>query len=422
MGKPAPLTHTEERPETQDHELVSEQEGYFRSHASVQFVASCIQTTRKHGPAWLTPTMLRERYSTKTRLEWLKSRPDTRQGLVTKITSFGKKSSRIMGVEHQVMLIDLTVDSGDATISDYEQSFHPRDLACYGDAADYYVFTVAQIPWKSDAHADREIVGELIKEFLEPRGDKPAILTHLQVRRAIPEKSWQTHIPDDIRGQIARNRLDREAEDPTKPYTAKDEFDCATPQILAKYLPLEDLKPIFQLAMEVMDFAPQSATKTDEPTPAATDSSTDEPKGTPTMLAPATEQEHAHSKPTALLPASNEGDATAGEAKADDTASNSDVSVEEVDASELAEIMPKSDLPPAPSKDETEQKASETDKVVEEAVGDLVAMGSSDSTSKSDPPSSNHKPDGTNPRRDRFRSGDKPKPAVTPPPFPPAKR
>ena len=418
MGKPAPLVHTEGTGVDHDAVLASEQEAYLQANPSIQFVVSCIELIRKYEPSWLAPSQLRERYPSKRRMEWLKHRPDLRQAITMANCGLGKNSARVLGLEKQAELLDTAVDERDISITQYELGFRAQDLACYGDTADLYVFMVESLPWGHDV--DQEFVGHLIKEVLEPRGTHPSILTHFQVRRAINGLTWQDRLPDEILAKIDEDRHDQEELEPTKPFTAQDEFKRATPQIIAKYLPLISLKPIFLKAMEVMGFTPEPIKA--EPVVTSSSDATESPVGTPTMHAPPT-TEHEHSKPTALLPSSLEDAAAPSETKTENADASGEASIEsnELDASEIAELIPASDVPPAPPQEPEAPKASEADKDSEvdksiaAGVAELAAMEVKDAKTTSDPPSSSHKPEGSMSRRDREREKKK---AASPPPLP----
>ncbi len=273
------LLHTD--PDSTDNARAAEAETFLSEHPELQYVSTCIDLLRKANVDWFTSGQLRDAFPANVRMKWFVDRPDIRQRITTELTGLKAGAARKRSTERQAMDIDDAIGV-DCTVQEFDAAFQPDELAVYGDAGAIFKLLLERFPWETNDPLLRELVAMLLDALLEPRGDKPQIMSHLQMRSALPEEHVQERIPLRVRVAVNRARLEHEAEHPSKPFTAEMELAIMTPVTIAAHLDLLEVYHVFKRAGELMAFIPVAA---DE-------------DGTVNML----ETEHPATRPTPLVP------------------------------------------------------------------------------------------------------------------------
>ncbi len=206
---------------------------------------------------WLTLTELREAFPATTRMQAFKSRPDIRQRVTTELTGLRPKAARSKDANFQASLIDSAIDDGDIDLAEFETAFDPTDLVVYMDVSEYWKHfmkeSLARII-EENTPREKEYFAFLLNIFLQYRGELKPILTHLDVRASIQGETWQQRIPMEKRVAVDTARLEQERKAASKPFTAEQELEIVTLQVLVDNLDLTDLVPILQAAGVAMGF------------------------------------------------------------------------------------------------------------------------------------------------------------------------
>ena len=100
--------------------------------------------------------------------------------------------------------------------------------------------------------------------------ERRPILTHLEVRRAIDPRTWQHHVPEELRAKVDAARLEAEAK--ARPFGAQEELAIVTPAFICQHLPLAELKGVLDRAEEALGIPKtgDSVTKKERPRVAET--------------------------------------------------------------------------------------------------------------------------------------------------------
>jgi hypothetical protein len=273
------LLHTD--PDSTDNARAAEAETFLAEHLELQYVSTCIDLLRKANVDWFTSEQLRDAFPANVRMQWFAERPDIRQRITTELTGLKAGAARKRSTERQAMDIDDAIGV-DCTVQEFDAAFQPDELAVYGDAGAIFKLLLERFPWETNDPLLRELVAMLLDALLEPRGDKPQIMSHLQMRSALPEEHVQERIPLRVRVAVNRARLEHEATHPSKPFTAEMELAIMTPATIAAHLDLLEVYHVFKRAGELMAFI-SVATDGDEATNAL---ETEHPATRPTPLIP----------------------------------------------------------------------------------------------------------------------------------------
>jgi hypothetical protein len=219
------LLHTD--PDSTDNARAAEAETFLAEHPELQYVSTCIDLLRKANVDWFTSEQLRDAFPANVRMQWFAERPDIRQRITTELTGLKAGAARKRSTERQAMDIDDAIGV-DCTVQEFDAAFQPDELAVYGDAGAIFKLLLERFPWETNDPLLRELVAMLLDALLEPRGDKPQIMSHLQMRSALPEEHVQERIPLRVRVAVNRARLEHEATHPSKPFTAEMELAIMT--------------------------------------------------------------------------------------------------------------------------------------------------------------------------------------------------
>ncbi len=247
-----------------DETLRREAQQHLASTPALQLIAEILIKLRNVAPAWWHPNDLRSIWDARARMTWYAARPDLRQEITTALTGLPPKAARKKEPEFQAELVDAVIDDGDITTQQFEGAFDPRDLAVYGPAAELWSEMMARLPWENDAAADKELAAWLIEALLAEKSGiggltRTPLVTPLEVRAAIDGQVWQTHVPVEVRVAIDAARVAQERDRPTEPFHARQELAFAKPDILAKSIPLDVLRSVFEMAGRAIGFGAEAA-------------------------------------------------------------------------------------------------------------------------------------------------------------------
>lgn len=290
------MTDASERLEHQgtkdDEALAEEAHAHLARRGPLQLVAELMIKLRGLGLPWWTAEQNRVAWRAAHRMQWLEQRPDLRQLITTKLTGLAPKAARRLTAELQASLVDTAIDAGDIHVGQFEEAFAPPDLVVYGPVREFWKAFRASMPWDQDTPAHQELVAWLLDSLLADRSvlldglvRRTPILTAWQVRSAIEDRVWHTHLPVEIRVQIDRARFARERDQPGQPFHARDDLDIATPAVITKHIPLTVILPVMDFAERAMGFATEVAAPAVE-TKAAEPPAADATVAVPALIAP----------------------------------------------------------------------------------------------------------------------------------------
>ncbi len=247
-----------------DDALRREAQQRLASTPSLQLIAEILIKLRNVAPSWWQPSDLRGVWDARTRMTWYAARPDLRQEITTALTGLPPKAARKKEPEFQAELIDAVIDDGDISTQQFEGAFDPRDLAVYGPAAEVWSEVMARLPWENDAAPEKELAAWLIDALLAEKSGiagmtRTPLVTPFQVRAAIDGQVWQTHLPVEVRVAIDTARVAQEKDRPTEPFHARHELAIAKSEILARSIPLDVLRSVFEMAGRAIGFGAEQA-------------------------------------------------------------------------------------------------------------------------------------------------------------------
>lgn len=250
-----------------DTEMKAEADEHFAGSRPKQVIAKMIVLLRAGQLPSMTDKDMHNRFPPTERMKWYEQRADLRRDVLIDLLHTPEHMARRRNLMRQAEDIEEALVE-DITYKQYEEAFRAEDLATYGDGDAYIRFFVEGFDWTKSDEKSRALIGVLLNEFLAAPGQLKPALTHLQARRALSSVAWQTHVPTDLRAKVDDARLAKQAESPREPFTAKDEMEIVTMLLLAKHLPLEELKPLFLAAMEALGFE-MSTPKPEDTQPSA---------------------------------------------------------------------------------------------------------------------------------------------------------
>lgn len=270
----APLVH--KKPNATDEDLEAEATDELGSNPVRQVMSELFVTARKLDLAWWTPKACLTIYTVDERLKDLDARPDLRvQFLDALVPGMPAKMARRMSPEKQALFINeaLLEDIPHAKV---EGAYAPDLLALYGKIDRLYFQICDAFPWEENTPPHKELIKSFLQSLLnavrEWKGKKltPVLKPH-DVLTAIDSEVWETHVRKDVRVKIRDAWLKLEATTPGKPHTAAMTLEIVTIDGLDD-IPVECLKPLFDLAGKKMGFA--------RPEPVLTDDKPDDNKST----------------------------------------------------------------------------------------------------------------------------------------------
>ncbi len=285
----------------EDDALVEEAHAHLAKSGPLQLVAELLIKLRGLQLPFWTPEQNRVAWRAAHRMQWLEQRPDLRQQITTKLTGLAPKAARRLSSELQASLVDTSIDAGDIDVAQFDEAFAPPDLVVYGPVREFWKSFRASMPWDQDSPVHQELVAWLLGALLADRSllldglvRRTPILTAWQVRSAIEDRVWHTHLPVEVRVAIDRARFARERDQPGQPFHARDDFEIATPAVITQHIPLAVILPVMDVAERAMRFDP--------PTPAVetTNGAAAEPPAAPAVEVPVS---HKSLDATAVTPA-----------------------------------------------------------------------------------------------------------------------
>ncbi|HEU4406540.1 MAG TPA: hypothetical protein VFS43_14840 [Polyangiaceae bacterium] len=266
---PKPLVH-QDAERKDDDVLAREARTFLLATPTVQLVAELLTKLREANLPWWSPEVLRRTWPATERMRWLNERPDIRQRITTALTGLAPKAARKKIADFQAALVDSVVDDGDTTVRAFEEAFSPVELAVYGPVAAFWRAFRERFPWDDRRPAHRELVAWLIgallndKSFIDDMGRAP-VLNAWDVRTAIDNRAWHTHMPVEVRAAIDDARLKREKVDPGEPFHAADDLSIALPETIATHVPLRDLGGVLDVAERAMGLGPPAPAESPAP-------------------------------------------------------------------------------------------------------------------------------------------------------------
>jgi hypothetical protein len=267
---PKPLVH-QDAERKDDDVLAREARTFLLGTPTVQLVAELLTKLREANLPWWSPEVLRATWSATDRMRWFGERPDIRQRITTALTGLAPKAARKKPADFQASLIDSVVDDGDTSVRGFEEAFSPVEMAVYGPVAAFWRAFRERFPWDDRRPAHRELIAWLMgallndKSFIDDMGRAP-VLNAWDVRTAIDNRAWHTHMPVDVRASIDDARLKREKVDPGEPFHAADDLSIALPETIATHVPLRELVGVLDVAEKAMGLgASAPAVETSEP-------------------------------------------------------------------------------------------------------------------------------------------------------------
>jgi hypothetical protein len=234
-----------------------------------QLVAELLERLRASALPWWTPADLRTTFPAKERMKWIEEETGLRGHLTNLLTGLFPNAALQKGSQLQAELIDAAIDGGDTTVAAFENAFEPQVLAAHGNEARYWRTFKKQLPWDGNGKAEQKLLAFLVEQLL---GDvklgsyqRKAILTPLDVRRAIDARAWTRHLPEELRAKVDASRMDAEAKG--RPFGAAEELAIVPPALLVQHVPLTDLRGILERAEEALGFGRErsDAQKKDRP-------------------------------------------------------------------------------------------------------------------------------------------------------------
>lgn len=267
---PKPLVH-QDAERKDDDVLAREARTFLLGTPTVQLVAELLTKLREANLPWWSPEVLRTTWTATDRMRWFGERPDIRQRITTALTGLAPKAARKKPAEFQASLIDSVVDDGDTSVRVFEEAFSPVEMAVYGPVASFWRAFRERFPWDDRRPAHRELIAWLMgallndKSFIDDMGRAP-VLNAWDVRTAIDNRAWHTHMPVDVRAAIDDARLKREKVDPGEPFHAADDLSIALPETIAVHVPLRELVGVLDVAEKAMGLgAPAPTVGASEP-------------------------------------------------------------------------------------------------------------------------------------------------------------
>lgn len=414
-----PLRH-EDAENKSDEQLAAEAEACLASDKSRQFSVTLVNTAFAPGFTWLTYDMQRDGYPALERIPDLEQRKDLRQIVVTSLTGMLKNMARRRAIKDQAELLDASIQDGDRTVNHFVEAFLPEVTAVYGRMPKLWKLFMNNFPWLREKDPRNEndpeygalvgVLTNLAMALIKDRGVLGQIMTDLRLRMLVDEHDWQTMVPLERRIAVAKAKNEQELTTPDKPFTARQEIEIVTLQVIFENIPFHRLKPIFEEAEKLLDFVipppppePVVEEKKDEPTTEATETKVDD-------------------KPAedAVSPLADSAPPKADdEKKTEDESSNTDavISVAEEELSDDV-VPPPSNVPPAdepktsepPPKEEASAKSN--DQGLDDLFDDIQKKPNGDSAPKPMPDG------GVSPEN----SGQDATPRQTPPPLPKGSR
>lgn len=247
----------------EDDTLVEEAHAHLAKSGPLQLVAELLIKLRGLQLPFWTPDQNRVAWRATHRMQWIEQRADLRQQITSKLTGLAPKAARRLSSDLQASLIDTSIDAGDITVAQFEEAYAPPDLVVYGPVREFWKNFRASMPWDQDTPVHQELVAWLLGALLADRSllldglvRRTPILTPWQVRTAIEDRVWHTHLPVEIRVAIDRARFARERDQPGTPFHARDDFEIATPAVITQHIPLAVILPVMDVAERAMRFDP----------------------------------------------------------------------------------------------------------------------------------------------------------------------
>ena len=255
---PRPLDHLDYT-KKEDTVLHDEATAHLGESPSLQVAAELLGKLREMSLPWWTPAQLRETWSASARLGWYAQRPDLRQQITSLLTGLAPNAARKKTPDFQAGLIDAVIDDGDISVATFEEAFDHGELAVYGPAADFWAAFRQRMPWDDDSPEHQSLIGWLIQAMLTDtsslgRITRVPILTPWDVRTAISGTVWHTRMPLEVRVAIDEARHAQERSAPSSPFHAKNDLSIALPDVIARNIPLKQLKGVFDVAERALGF------------------------------------------------------------------------------------------------------------------------------------------------------------------------
>jgi len=268
---PSALVHGNHEKKT-DEELRREAAEHLAGSSALQVMADALILLRVANVPWWSPEQRRERYGAATRMKWLTQRADIRQEITTALCGLPRNTARKRSPEFQAELIDSVLEDSDSAATWFEGAFDPRDLVVYGPVASMWREIIACIPWEEEERVPASLIEQLLGAFIADKShalglSRAPLLEGWELRAAIDGRIWHSLIPLDLLLQVDEARLRHERERPNVPFRTKDELAIVTPRVIASYVPLSQLQPVFIAAGEAMGIEPFPAQS--QPVPAA---------------------------------------------------------------------------------------------------------------------------------------------------------
>lgn len=252
-GHMSVMAFVHKKEDASDTELATAAREHFSSNRAKQVIAKLIVLMRAAQLPSMSDKDMHNRFPPTERMKWLEQRPDLRCKVVMDLVRLREHMARKRNLTKQAEDIEEALVE-DITYKEYEEAFQVEDLATYGDGDAYVRFFVEGFDWTKGDEKSRALIGVLCNEFLTAPAQLKPPLTHLQVRRAISSVAWQTHVPTDLRAKVDDARLVKQEQSPREPFMAKDEMEIVTTVLLAKHLPLVEMRPVFLAAMKALGF------------------------------------------------------------------------------------------------------------------------------------------------------------------------
>lgn len=251
---PLPLRHDPGVSRT-DADLAKEAAAHFAQSPALQVVAELLAELRTRRLPWWTASSVRGLWTATDRMGWFDRRPDLRQQITSSLTGLVPRTARNKAPEFQGELIDAAIEDGDINVDQFDTAFDPRDLVVYGPAAEFWSELRNNLPWHDPSPAHQDLVVLIFKLLLTDKSaydgvTRKPILSVLDLRSAIPNVVWQTHMPLEIRAAVDDARLRQERAG--KQFVAVNEMAIATPKIICASIPLDELLCVLDAAERAM--------------------------------------------------------------------------------------------------------------------------------------------------------------------------
>ncbi|MFZ6014940.1 MAG: hypothetical protein ACOYUZ_01120 [Patescibacteria group bacterium] len=220
-------------------EVNAEAEEYLKRQPAYRFMKHFIASAR-YLNLWSTDQEL-ELLSISDRFQALETRPDIRANIMNATTGMFTLAASTMPLALQVEILQGMIKNNVMTAGKLLDIIYDSAPIVYFEVSSFYGL------WQSQKEKILKEKSDVARKFFtELLTSACACGWHWEVRYAL-RHAWHMYIPIEMREKADLIRLEQERKNQRVPFTAKQELEIITPEIIMQDLPLADFAPVLEM-------------------------------------------------------------------------------------------------------------------------------------------------------------------------------